>query len=77
MTDNIINLHDRGKLTPGETTFVTCDCDGSYEGETLTPVVLHDQQGPIITAVMCPNCEGEIPVVNGVLQMDQATLRGE
>ena len=69
MSDNVVSIYE--KLDAGELTFVCCNCDGSAHGEPMTPVVLHDNQGPIITAVLCPNCEDEIPVVNGVLQMDR------
>lgn len=62
----VLNLNDR----PGEYTFITCDCDGSEQGQPMTPVILHDPQGPIVSSLMCVDCEREVPVVNGILQME-------
>lgn len=65
MTDNITDLF--GKL--GNETFIICPCTAN--GTPVTPVVLHDEQGPIITSLMCPECETTIPVINGILQMEK------
>lgn len=66
MSDNVINIQH--KSGPVES-FAVCPC--TDEGVLVTPVVLLDQQGPIITSLMCLNCEKVIPVVNGVLQQKE------
>lgn len=60
--DNVHHLHEQD----GQQTFVMCPCED--DGILTTPVVLHDPKGPIIVALMCPECEREIPVVDGLLQ---------
>lgn len=67
MTDNVTDLFEK----PGNETFIICPC--TENGTPVTPVVLHDQQGPIITSLMCPECETTIPVANGILQMERGS----
>lgn len=61
MSDNVVSFN-----RPGEQTFVLCPCrDG---GVPVTPVVVHDRAGPIISALVCPECEHELPVINGIVR---------
>lgn len=64
--DNVTPLHGR----TGEHTWLLCPC--TTNGQPVTPVILHDRQGPIISALVCPNCERTMPVVNGVVQMGES-----
>lgn len=52
-----------------EKTFVLCPCNN----ESVSPVVLHALHGHIIVALVCENCEREIPVLNGILQVSQSS----
>lgn len=63
MSDKVTRLQTSNA---GEQTFICCPCQD--EPEPLIPVVLHDSKGPIITALMCPYCEAESAVINGIVQ---------
>jgi len=55
----VTELH---KPRPGDQMFMLCPC--TDEGEAFL-VVAAMQDEPFIMALVCPNCEQEIPVVNG------------
>jgi len=63
---NIVDLEARiaaKRQGEGEVTFMLCPC--TEEGSTVLPVVLHDAQGPLLIALVCPECENEISILNG------------
>ena len=64
MAENNVTRIDRAK--EGDHAFLSCPC--SPEETTITPVAVLDRQGPIITALVCVECETSIDVVNGVVQ---------
>lgn len=68
MSDNVIDLQEKlqkRRSGEGEVTFVICPC---VEGGTpVTPIVLHDAQGPLIVGLLCPECENETEVLGGRL----------
>lgn len=63
--ENVVSLHGK----QGDETFMMCPC--TEEMSPVTPVVLHDTKGIIITSLVCQNCENSIPVVNGILQFEE------
>ena len=62
----IIDLH---KPVNGDETFLLCPC--TAEGSALVPVVIHDPKGPIVAGLLCVECEISIPVVNGIVQLEE------
>jgi hypothetical protein len=58
---NIVHLN---QPKSGDTTFMRCPC--TDEGtDFLVVAIMADN--PIICGLLCPECEQEIPVVNGVI----------
>jgi len=65
---NVVSLQEKLKAKrqgEGEVTFISCPC--TAEGTPPLAVILHDAQGPLVVALVCPECEQEIGVVNGRL----------
>lgn len=58
---NVISINQPKK---GETTFLCCPC--TDEPAPFVPVAIVSEN-PVIIALLCPECEKEIPVVNGIL----------
>ena len=60
MTDNIINLTERlavKRALQGDETFMLCPCqEGAEEQSGFHPVVIHDAEGLIVSALACANC---------------------
>lgn len=48
----------------GETSFMACNCTGQPEPFMVVAIV---GANPIICALVCPECEQSIPVVNGIV----------
>ena len=64
--DKVIDLEARlqaKRQGEGEVTFMLCSCQ--EEGVSPLPLVLHDAQGPLLIALVCPECENEIAILNG------------
>lgn len=68
MTDNIINLTERlavKRALQGNEMFMLCPCQETAEEPSgFHPVVIHDAQGFIVSALVCANC-GEFAHVDG------------
>ena len=58
---NVIPLN---QPKPGETTFMRCPC--LPEGTDFIVVAIAGKT-PIICGLLCPECEQEIPVTNGLI----------
>lgn len=68
---NVYQLHSGPKH--GDSTFILCPCT---EEETLmTPIIQHQQSGPFIASLMCPNCEAVIPVIGGRIQGEAGDMQ--
>ena len=70
---DVIDMQERARekwAGQGEVNFLTCGC-GSEMG--LLPVILHDAGPPLVVALVCPDCENEVPVLNGRLCTDVPT----
>jgi hypothetical protein len=68
---NIVDLQAKlqaKRQGEGDVTFMLCPC--TPDGTPPLPVVLHDAHGPLLIALMCPECENEIGVINGRLQIE-------
>lgn len=66
MTDKVTGIQERmqrKRSGEGEVTFMLCP--RTDEGTPPLPVVLHDAQGPLLIALVCPECENELPILNG------------
>lgn len=50
---------------PGAQSFMLCPCQGHDGSGTMAVVVMHDAQGAFICALVCPDCEREVPVSFG------------
>lgn len=59
------NIVDINKVKTGDLAFLMCSC--KHEGEPYMVVGLTGDS-PIITALVCTECETQVDVVNGVLQ---------
>ncbi len=64
------NIIDLNAPSNGEQTFMMCPC--TPEGSPIIPVVIHDPKGPIITGLVCIECEESVGVVNGIIQIEEA-----
>lgn len=60
---DIIDLHSKPRF--GEQSFVMCDC--TDDGTPMLPVVKHGAV-TFIAMLVCPECEVEVPVVNGIVE---------
>ncbi len=49
----------------GDTTFMCCPC--TPEPTPFIVVAIADPRKPIICSLLCPECEHEIPVTNGIV----------
>ena len=58
---NVIQLDPPKK---GETSFIQCNC--TPEGTDFLVVVIVGES-PIICGLVCPECEKNMPVVNGIV----------
>jgi len=58
MSDKIVDLHP---VRNGDNVFLQCPCGGDFL------IVVIAQENPIITGLVCQECEQEIPVTNGIL----------
>lgn len=64
--DNILDLQAKLQARKrGEFTFVLCPCNPA-DMNPMLPVVLHDARGVFITLLVCPECEQEQKVENGI-----------
>jgi hypothetical protein len=66
---NILDLTAKinAKRNPGaigEVVFICCSCKGE-DAEPLLPLVLRDAGGALIVALVCPECDAEVPILNG------------
>lgn len=71
-TDNVIPLHPA--TAPGDMGFMQCAC--KPEGVDFLVVAIHQDAGAIVAALVCPECERELPVVNGVVGQDPEGVPG-
>ena len=55
--------HIGSKKRDGESYFLTCNC--IPEGEPPLVQIIETPEGPVITNLVCPNCERETPVSYG------------
>lgn len=62
---DIIHLHP---IRKGERIYITCDCTG--EEIPMTVIAIHGDPA-IVAALFCTECEQEIPVVNGYVELDE------
>ena len=56
---------DLRKPKNGETTFLLCSCTPEGEPYLVVSIV---SDAPIIVGLMCPACETELTVINGIVQ---------
>jgi len=62
------NVVDINRMKTGETAFMLCSC--LPEGTPyLTVAIVKDN--PVIIGMVCPECETELSVVNGVISHEQ------
>lgn len=50
----------------GDLAFMRCACEP--EGVDFLVVAVDAEAGPIVAALVCPACETELAVVNGIVQ---------
>lgn len=60
---DVVDIH---KPKNGQSTFLWCGCKEGQETPMLA-VVIHDPQGPILSALVCADCKKEWLVTNGIL----------
>lgn len=63
MMGEVIDLHPTGD---GETAFMQCGC--KPEGTDYVVVVITGIR-PIVTSLLCPACQTELSVVNGIVEI--------
>ena len=66
----VVNLQDRLKAkyaATGEAQWLICPCQlGSPQGVSgMLPLACLDAKGPVVVALVCPDCETEISLVYG------------
>jgi hypothetical protein len=59
---DVVDLHKKPKRE--QLSWITCGCTPAGT-EYLVQVIVRDN--PIITALVCPNCESTLDVYNGVI----------
>lgn len=65
MTDNIIPFAPK-KIEPSEEmSFLLCPC--TQEGEPFLILTKETDDNPVIIGLICPNCEQELCVTNGIV----------
>lgn len=63
---NVIELRIRLTQKYGDHIFLLCECQNNAECPSgMLPVAMHDAQGPFIAALVCPECENEVPIIYG------------
>lgn len=67
-TDKPSNVLPFYKPVTGEPAFMVCPCQP--DGVPYTIVVMAHETHPIITGILCPECEAHFSVVNGVVQYE-------
>lgn len=56
-----------GNPSKGDLTFMQCPC--TPEGVDFAVVAIADPHAPIVAGLLCPECESQYDVVNGIVQV--------